>query len=92
MGPNNLCHMSLIFSFCPHVTFYKTLMSLSTVFIKGQVGVLQLLKWPCRTWFLTHEEPYVGVRLFILRLLKDSLQVIDRNPMNISCGLRDIII
>ncbi len=54
-----LCHTSLfIFSLCPHVTFYKTLTSLSTVFIKGHVGFLQLLKWPCRTSFFTHVEPY----------------------------------
>ncbi len=60
MGPNNLllCHMSLfIFSLCPHVTYYKTLTSLSTVFIKGHIGFLQLLKWPCHTSFLTHVEP-----------------------------------
>ncbi len=52
MGPN---HTSLFgFSLCPHVTFYKTLMSLSTVFIKGHVGFLQLLKWPCHSFF-THD-------------------------------------
>ncbi len=54
-----LCHTSLfIFSLCRHVTFYKTLTSLSTVFIKAQVGLLQLLKWPCRTSFFTHVEPF----------------------------------
>ncbi len=54
-----LCHTSLfIFSLCPHVTFYKTLMSLSTFFIKGHVGSLQLLNWPCRTSFFTHVVPY----------------------------------
>ncbi len=41
-----LCRTSLFsFSLCPHVTFYKTLTSLSTVFIKAHVGLLQLLKW-----------------------------------------------
>ncbi len=37
-----LCHSSLfIFSLCPHLTFYKTLTSLSTVFIKGHVVFLR---------------------------------------------------
>ncbi len=56
-----LCHtLSLfIFSLCPHVTVYKTLTSLSTAFIKGRVGFLQLLKWPCHTSFFTHVEPYI---------------------------------
>ena len=46
------------FFFSPgHVTFYKTLTSLSTVFIKGHVGLLQLLKWPCHTSFFAHVEP-----------------------------------
>ncbi len=59
-----LCHTSLfIFSLCPHVTFYKTLTRLDNTFksdvaIKGHVGFLQLLKWPCRTSFFTHVEPY----------------------------------
>ncbi len=54
-----LCHTSLfIFSLCSHVIFYKTLMSLSTVFIKGHVGFLQLLKWLCCASFFTHVEPF----------------------------------
>ncbi len=54
-----LCHTLLfILSQCCHVTFYKTLTSLSTVFIKGHIGLLQFLKWPCHTLFLTHVEPY----------------------------------
>ncbi len=64
MGPNNLCYVTGHFLFSPyvlHVTFYKTLTSLSTVFIKGHVGLLQLLKWLCRTSFFTHVEPYVCV-------------------------------
>ena len=55
MGPNNLCYICrtslFIFSLCHHVTFYKTLTSLSTVFIKGHVGCLQLLKSPCSHFF-----------------------------------------
>ncbi len=54
MGPNNLCHVThhfLFFSLCRHVTFYKTLTSLSTVFIKAHIRFLQLLKWPCSTSF-----------------------------------------
>ncbi len=31
-------------------------------FIKGHVGFLQLLKWPCRTSCFTHVEPYVCQR------------------------------
>ncbi len=47
-----LCHTSLfIFSLCTHAAFYKTLTPVSTVFIKGRVGFLQLLKWQCRTSF-----------------------------------------
>ena len=45
MGPNNLSYVTrhfLFFYLCRHVTFYKTLASLSTVFIKGHVGFLQL--------------------------------------------------
>ncbi len=63
MGPNNLCcvtrHSLFIFSLCRDVTFYKSLTLLSTFFIKAHVGLLQLLKWPCRTSFFTHVEPYV---------------------------------
>ncbi len=42
VGPNNLCYVTrhFFFSLCPDVTFYKTLTSLSTVFIKGHVGFL----------------------------------------------------
>ncbi len=62
MGPNNLCYVTchfLFFFLCPHVTFYKALTSLSTVFIKGYVGFLQLLKWPRRPSFFTLVvEPY----------------------------------
>ncbi len=55
-----LCQPSLfIFSLCRHVTFYKTLTSLSTVFIKGHVRFLQLLKCQCRTSFFTHVEPSI---------------------------------
>ncbi len=55
-----LCHTSLfVFSLCHHVTFYKTLTLLSTVFIKGHVGCLQLLKWPCHTSIFTHVEPLI---------------------------------
>ena len=59
MGPNNLrCRTSLfIFSLCPHVTFYKTLTSLSTAFITGHVAFLQWLKWPSHTSVFTHVEP-----------------------------------
>ncbi len=61
MGPDNLCYVTRHLLFFPyvshHVTFYKTLTSLSTVFIKGHVGFLQLLKWPCHTSFFTHVEP-----------------------------------
>ncbi len=50
MGPNKLryvtCH------------FLLTMTSLSTLFIKGHVGFVQLLKWQCRTLFFTHVEPY----------------------------------
>ncbi len=38
-----MSHVTFYFSLCPHVTFYKTLTSLSTVFIKGHIGFLQLL-------------------------------------------------
>ncbi len=48
-------------SLCRHVTFYKTLTSLSTVFIKGHVGLLQLLMSSCRTSFFTHVEPYIYI-------------------------------
>ena len=60
MGPNYLRYVArqFYFSLCHHVTFYKSLTSLSTVFIKAYVGLLQLLKWPCRTSFFTHVEPY----------------------------------
>ncbi len=50
----------LLFSLCPHVTFYKSLMSLPTVFVKGHIRFLQLLKWPCHTSFFTHVEPYIA--------------------------------
>ncbi len=59
MGPNHLCYVTSLFIFflCPHVTFYKTLTSLSTLFIKGHIGFLQLLKWQCRTSVFTHVDP-----------------------------------
>ncbi len=52
-----MSHITFYSSLCHHVTFYKTLTSLSTVFIKGHVGFLQFLKWPCHTSFFTHVEP-----------------------------------
>ena len=59
MGLNNLWYVTRHFLVLPmsHVTFYKTLTSLSTVFIKDHVGHLQLLKWLCPTSFFTHVEP-----------------------------------
>ncbi len=65
-----LCCTSLfIFTLCRHVTFYKTLMSLSTFFIKPHVGLLQLLKWPCHTSLFTHVEPYHIVKhVYIVRV------------------------
>ncbi len=67
MGPNNLCYVTryvLFFSLCPHVTFDKTLTSLSTVFIKGHVWFLQLLKRPCHTACFTHVEHYRSIGVF----------------------------
>ncbi len=52
-----MSHVTFYFSLCPHFTFYKTLTSLSTVFIKGHVESLQLLKWPCHTSFLLTWSP-----------------------------------
>ncbi len=56
MGPNNLCYVTRHFLYFPMSPchFYKTLTSLSTVFIKGHVRLLQILKCSCRTSFLTH--------------------------------------
>ncbi len=58
MGPNYICYVACHFLLFSDVTFYKTLTSYSTVFIKAHVGLLQLVKWPCRTSFFTHVEPY----------------------------------
>ena len=44
-------HVTYIYSLYRHVTFYKTLTSLSTVYIKPHVELLQLLKWPYHTFF-----------------------------------------
>ena len=69
MGPNNVCYVTRHFLFfsrlCRNVTFDKSLTSLSIAsvvfFIKVHVGmILQLLKWPCRTSFFTHVEPYMS--------------------------------
>ncbi len=38
---------------------YKTLTSLCTLYIKGHIRFLQLLKWLCRTSSFTHVEPYI---------------------------------
>ena len=60
MGPDNLCYVTRHVSFFPYVIMsllydlYVTFHS----FIKGYVGFLQLLKWPCHTSFFTHVEPY----------------------------------
>ncbi len=73
MGPNNLCYVTRCFLFFPYVPmsfFYKTLTSLSTVFMQGHFGFLQLLKWPYRTSFLPMWSPYSGppiLQPFILR-------------------------
>ncbi len=65
-----LCHTSLFtFFLCPQATLYKTLTSLSTVFIKGHVRSLQLSKWPCRISFFTHVEPSISVRQNCLKLM-----------------------
>ncbi len=64
MGANNLSYVTRHFLFFPYVAmslFIRPLTSLSTVFIKSHVGLLQLLKWPCRTSFFTHVEPYTVV-------------------------------
>ncbi len=78
-----LCHTSLvIFSLCPHVTFYKTLTSLSTVFIKGHVGflkLLNLLKWPCRTSLFTHVE-----RFTLFPCMRSSPAVVPGDPCTLS--------
>ena len=61
-----LCRTSLfIFTLCRHVTFYKTLTSLSTVFIKPHVGLLQLLKWLCRTSFFTLDMVVQWITLYL---------------------------
>ncbi len=61
-----MSRVTFYFSLCHHVTFYRTLTLLSTVFIKGHVGFLQLLKWPCRNSFFTHVEPYVCVYAYAM--------------------------
>ncbi len=74
MGPNNLCYVTCHFLFFPYVPmslFYKTLMSLSTVFIKGRhVRFLQLLKWLCCPSFFTHVEPFVWVQAPLAQISK----------------------
>ncbi len=72
MGPNNLCYVTHHFLFFPYVpvTFYKTLTSLSTFFIKGHVGLLQLLKWPCRTFVF---YPCGALRFYLTLYLKNFL-------------------
>ncbi len=91
-----LCHTSLfIFSLCRHVTFYKTLMSLSTVFIKGHVGLLQLLKSLCRTSFFTHVEPSVCIscisekkfNFFLLIYMYANKTYLELSQMNSACLL-----
>ncbi len=75
-----LCHTSLfIFPYVPNVTFYKTLASLSTVFIKGHVGFLQLLKWPCHTSFFTHVEAYLHPTDFGRQAADTILPQVSRN-------------
>ncbi len=84
-GPNNICYITrhfLFFSMCPHVTFYKALMSLSTVIIKGHVGFLQLLKWQCRTSFFTHVELCNAWIYFCLQFLHCAVWKIKKNTIN----------
>ncbi len=47
----------VIFSLCPHVTFYKTLTSLSTVSIKAHVGLVQQ-SGHLTLRFFNHLEPF----------------------------------
>ena len=56
-----LCRTSLfIFSLCHHVTFYKTLTSLSTVSIKAHVGqVSTTFKVAVSHFVFTHVEPSI---------------------------------
>ncbi len=59
MGPNNLCYVTRHFYFFPYVAMSLFIRPWRhfLVFIKAHVGLLQLLKWPCRTSFFTHVEP-----------------------------------
>ncbi len=78
-----LCHSSLfIFSLCRYVTFYKTLTSLSTVYIKAHIGLLQLLKWPCHTSFFTYVAPLV------FQIISDS-KTVDHKVK--SCDVWDMV-
>ena len=87
-GPNNICwvtHHSLIFSLCPDVTFYKTLTSISTVFIKGHVEFVKFLNWPCRTSLFTHVEPYSYFRMYeVDKGMLSNMQIV---PLHANKGL-----
>ena len=48
---------------------------LSTVFIKGNVWLLQLLKWPCRTSFFTDVEPYYSLHVLTHQNLCDHMHM-----------------
>ncbi len=65
MGPNNICYVARHFLFFPYVPIMSLLCDLDVTFymviIKGHVGFLQLLKWPCHTFvFFTYVVPSIG--------------------------------
>ncbi len=67
MGPNVLYAMShvtfLYFPCVPMPLFIRPWRNcLQFFFIKGYVGLLQLLKWSCHTLFFSHVEPYVAIQ------------------------------
>ncbi len=69
-----MSHVTFYFYPMSPCHFYKTLTSLSTLFIKPHVGLLQLLKWPCWTSFFTHVEAYTYV--YIYHPIKASLSAL----------------
>ncbi len=79
-----------IFSLCPHATFYKTLTSLSKVFIKSHVRFIQLLKWLCHVYtsFFTHVEPYMSYhRLCKIYILSFFQRTFKDLPNHCACCL-----
>ncbi len=80
MGPNNLCYVTRHFLSFPYVpmSLFKTLMSLSTVFIKGHVRRISTTFTVAMSHFIFYPRGTLIIRFNDFYTL--SKQAVNKNP------------